>query len=258
MFVTTAGRTNQEMINKANEIAANLKLPYRPRKKKSINQLQEKSNSDCLVVGKERLELYEKGSTLPFFFHPNSAMFRIKRLLKGEHDPFSEAAKLSSGMTFLDCTLGLASDAIVASFLVGREGQVIGIEGQKYLAYIVEEGLRTWDSGLPIMNKAMERISVIHSTALEYLRTMPDESADCVYFDPMFEETVLESNGIMGLGQFAIHEDLSEETIREAMRVAKKRVLLKDHFKSRRFERYNFQVIRRKTAKFHFCFIDKN
>ncbi|MFZ7943124.1 hypothetical protein ACO1D1_05675, partial [Neobacillus sp. 19] len=74
--------------------------------------MQLKANSDCLVVGKDRVELFEKGSTLPFFFHPNSAMFRIKRLLSGENDPFADAAQLTEGMTILDCTLGLASDAV--------------------------------------------------------------------------------------------------------------------------------------------------
>jgi len=258
MFVTTAGRTNQEMMNRAVEIAAKLEVPYLPRKKKSIHQLQEKTNSDCLVVGKERLELFEKGSPLPFFFHPNSAMFRIKRLLRGEHDPFAEAAQLSSGMTVLDCTLGLASDAIVASFLVGKEGQVIGIEGQRFLSYVVKEGLKEWDSGLPSMNEAMDRVTVIHTTAVNYLKTQGDDSVDCVYFDPMFEETILDSVGIQGLAQFAIQDDLTEEIIKEALRVAKKRVLLKDHYKSSRFDRFGFRVNRRKTAKFHFGFIEKN
>ncbi|MFZ7944193.1 hypothetical protein [Neobacillus sp. 19] len=99
-----------------------------------------------IVVGKDRVELFEKGSTLPFFFHPNSAMFRIKRLLSGENDPFADAAQLTEGMTILDCTLGLASDAIVASFLVGKGGHVTGLEGHKYLAYIVQEGLKVLGS----------------------------------------------------------------------------------------------------------------
>jgi hypothetical protein len=43
----------------------------------------------------------------------------------------------------------------------------------------------------------------------------------------------------------------------EAVRVAKKRVILKDHYKSTRFVKFGFQVLRRKTAKFHFAFIEK-
>ncbi|MEH7437128.1 class I SAM-dependent methyltransferase [Neobacillus drentensis] len=257
MFITTAGRTKQHMIEKAIHTAKTLEVPYVPRKKKSISLLQEEWDSRCLVVGKERIELFEKGSTQPFFFHPNSAMFRIKRLLQGDHDPFADIAQLSKGMTVLDCTLGLSSDAIVASFLVGEEGEVIGIEGQKYLAFIVQKGLQTWDSGLENMNEAMKRIKVVQASALDYLKKQPNVSVDCVYFDPMFEESVLESDGIKALGQFAVYDDLTEELLQEANRVAKTRIILKDHYKSTRFEKYGFQVVRRKTSKFHFGVIDK-
>lgn len=257
MFVTTSTRTDRQMIEKTKKTAETLAVPYVPRKKKSVNQLQNELNSNCLVVCKNRLELFEKGSPSPFFFHPNSAMFRIKRLLKGEHDPFADAAMLSKGMTVLDCTLGLGSDSIVASFLVGENGKVTGVEGQKYLAYIVQNGLRNWDSGIPVMNAAMERVSVIHSNSLDYLKSLPGNSVDCVYFDPMFEESILESYGIKALVQFAIHDDLNEELIVEALRVAKLRVVLKDHYQSNRFEKFGFQTIRRKSSKFHFGFINK-
>lgn len=257
MFVTTAGRTNQQMIEKAMELADRLAVPYIPRRKKSIQTLQKEINSDCIVVGKERLELFSLGAEQPFFFHPNSAMFRIKRLANGEHDPFAEAAQLTKGMTFLDCTLGLASDSIVASYIVGDEGMVTGTEGQKYLAFMVKEGLKTWDSGIHDMNKAMARIKVIHTRSVEYLSTLPDNSVDCVYFDPMFDESILDSDGIKALGHIALHDDLNEEMIKEAVRVTNHRVLLKDHYKSKRFDRYGFHVLRRKTAKFHFGYLEK-
>lgn len=252
MLVTTAGRTNEQMIEKAKNVASELNVLYIPRKKQSVERIQAQNNGDCIVIGKNRLELYPYGETEPFFFHPNSAMFRIKRLLKGEHDPFIEAAELREGMSLLDCTLGLASDSIVASFVVGESGSVTGIEANPYLAYIVEDGLRMWDSGSTEMNNAMERIIVHHSNSYDYLLTQPDVSVDCVYFDPMFEEPVLESDGIKALGRFAIYDDLDEGIINEALRVARKRVILKDHFRSERFEKYGFDVFRRKTAKFHY------
>lgn len=257
MFVTTSGRTTQQLNEKAMRIASSLDVPYVPRKKKSVQYLQEKWDSDCLVVTKERLELFRKDEAEPFFFHPNSAMFRAKRLLRGEHDPFAEAAQLSKGMSIIDCTLGLASDSIVASLLVGKEGSVTGIEGHKYLAYIVQDGLQAWDSGIQEMNEAMGRIKVIHSSSLGYLKELEDNSVDCVYFDPMFEESILGSVGIQPLGHFAIYDDLHEATMEEALRVARFRIILKDHYKSSRFDRYGFQVLRRPNAKFHFGYIEK-
>lgn len=257
MFVTTAGRTNEQMTEEAMEVASELNVSYIPRKKQSIERIQKQNKDDCMVIGKNRFELFPKGETEPFFFHPNSAMFRIKRLLNGEHDPFIAAAGLKEGMSLIDCTLGLASDSIVASFVVGETGLVIGTEANQFLAYIVQDGLKKWDSGSVEMNLAMERIIVHQANSYEYLLTQLENSVDCVYFDPMFEEPVLESDGIKALGRFALYEDLNEGLISEALRVARKRIILKDHFRSKRFEKYGFDAFRRKTAKFHFGVIEK-
>ena len=257
MFVTTAGRTNEIMTDNARAIALELKVDFVPRKKRSVSALQKIVKDDCLVVGKERLELFPLGAEEPFFFHPNSAMFRIKRLIKGESDPFIDAAKLKEGMSFLDCSLGLGSDSIVASFKIGESGSVTGIEASPELEYLVKTGLKVWDSGNETINKAMGRINVMQGYSLEYLKSLEDNSWDCVYFDPMFDESILESDGIRGLAHFAVYDGLSQEMILQATRVARERVVLKDHFKSKRFEEFGFQIFKRKTAKFHFGVIEK-
>lgn len=257
MFVTTAGRTNEEMSTLARSISEELGAIFVPRKKRSVMALQELYHDDCLVVGKERLELFPLGENDPFFFHPNSAMFRIKRLMKSENDPLVEAAKLKPGMSFLDCSLGLGSDSIVASFVGGESGSVTGIEARPELSFIVKNGLKSWDSGFEGINQAMRRIKVIEGYSLDLLKGLEDNTYDCVYFDPMFDESILESDGIRGLSHFAVYEGLSEETVEQAIRVAKKRVILKDHFRSKRFEELDFNVYRRKSAKFHFGVIEK-
>lgn len=258
MFVTTSGRTNAEMIHTAIEIAAQLKIPYIQRNKRSILEMQMEQNCGCLVVGKERVELFDNREPNPFFFHPNSAMFRIKRIINGDHDPFVEAAQLKKGMSLLDCTLGLAADSIVASFVVGDMGKVTGVEGQKYIAYVVGRDLKTWNSGIYEINTAMRRIKVVAENSLKYLKSLPTENYDCVYFDPMFEEKILESDGIKALGLFALYENLNEQLVNEAIRVAKHRVILKDHYLSTRFQRFGFHPFRRKSSKFHFGVIEKN
>ena len=63
MIVTTAGRTNTEMIQRAENIAKKLEIPYVHRRKRSIEAIQKEVYEDCLVVGKERLELYPLGET---------------------------------------------------------------------------------------------------------------------------------------------------------------------------------------------------
>jgi hypothetical protein len=257
MFVSTAGRTNDEMMAMAQAVADELQIPYIARNKRSVSYLQEVYQSSCIIVGKERLELFLYRENEPFFFHPNSAMFRMKRLQRGEHDPFVDACRLENGMSFLDCTLGLASDSIVASYIVGESGKVIGLEAEKYLSYIVKTGLKSWTSGHGDFDEALRRINVRHIHSYEFLKEMPNDSVDCVYFDPMFEQNILESDGIQALSQLANYDTLKHEWIKEAFRVAKKRVVLKDHYLSQRFEQFGFQVIKRKTAKFHFGFIEK-
>lgn len=256
MFVTTAGRTNEVMITQAMEIAKELKIEYVVRKKKSIHALQSFLNDDCIVVGKDRLELFPFGEKQPFFFHPNSSMFRIKRIIGGDLDPFIVACQLEKGTQLLDCTLGLASDSIVASHIVGDPGRVVGLEGNPYLAYIVKKGLASWDSRVSELNECFGRLEVVNCLALEYLKNLKDDSFDVVYFDPMFEEHINESNGINGLSKVALYEDISDEMISHAKRVARKRVVLKDHFRSKRFNKYQFEVIQRKSAKFHFGVIE--
>ena len=66
----------------------------------------------------------------------------------------------------------------------------------------------------------------------------------------MFEETVIESDGIKGLKHFALYHDITDETIAEAKRVARKRVVLKDHFRSSRFEKHNFTYTKEKVLSF--------
>lgn len=240
------------MIQKAKEIAADLRIDYVQRNKKSVQSLQQQLKDDCIVVGKERLELYSIGVQEPYFFHPNSSVFRIKRLLEGEKDPFVEACQLKEGHGFLDCTLGLASDSIVASYVVGERGKVVGVEGNPYVAYMTRTGIQSWDSNFDDLNHALKRIEVVQSMSLDYLKGLPDRSFHIVYFDPMFEESISESDGIKSLSKLAIYEDLTEELLSHAKRVARERVVLKDHFRSTRFNKFPFEVLRRKTAKFHF------
>lgn len=258
MYITTAGRTNQTMIEKAIHYSEKWNIPYIERNKLTVKQLQDRWKDDLIVVGKERLELYFFGELEPFFFHPNSAMFRIKRLMKQETDPFIEACGLELGSSFLDCTFGMGSDSIVASFVTGDRGKTIGIEWNRYIALIVKEGLKTWNTNIPEINAAMNKIEVIHGDHLHMLKQFPTNSFDCVYFDPMFDEHITESNGIHVLSKVAMKTPFTTELIEEAKRVAKKRVVLKDHYKSERFSLFHFEQNVRKTSKFHYGVIHVN
>ncbi|WP_163100919.1 class I SAM-dependent methyltransferase [Peribacillus alkalitolerans] len=256
MIVTTAGRTNEEWTNIAKVVAKDLQCSFQKRNKQSVKAMIERFQDDVLVIGKQRFELYNRDHTEPFFFHPNMAVVRIKRLMQGEVDPMLDAMGLSSGMSLLDCTMGLGSDSIVASYIVGNAGHVSAVEANPFMAYLVNWGLKTWDSEGIQLADSMKRIRVVDANHYDFLKEQEDNSFDVVYFDPMFNETIQESKGIRPLTGWAEFIDLTPESIHEALRVAKVRVVLKDHYQSPRFKRHGFQQIIRKTALFHYGFIN--
>ncbi|WP_335869130.1 class I SAM-dependent methyltransferase [Bacillus sp. 2205SS5-2] len=256
MIITTSARADENTIHYAKSIAQKFGVEFVLRKNKSLVQIQTGYQSPSLVVNKNRLELHMIEEKQPFFFHPNSASFRVKRLQRKEEDPLLQAANIQAGDVILDCTLGLASDSIVFSFATGENGHVTGIEGNPTIAFIVEEGLKKWDSPLEEMNRAMRNISVKVGNYLDHLQNYPDKSVDIVYFDPMFDEGILTSDGIQSLRQFALHEKVTQQAITEAKRVAQKRVVMKNYFRSESFAEFDFHVIQRKNAKFHYGYIE--
>ncbi|MCY9000091.1 class I SAM-dependent methyltransferase [Bacillus spizizenii] len=250
-MITTSYRPSEHTIKTAKQLSKELNMPFCGRNKQTVENLLKSAERDLLVVGKERFELYTKQGA-KFFFHPNTAMFRAKRFIRGEQEPMLRAAGLSEGDTFLDCTLGLGSDAIIASLAVGETGSVIGIEKNHLVSVLVRTGLHSWETGIEELQAAMRRIQVKNGDCLEYIKQLPDNSVDVVYFDPMFHEPVETSDGIAPLRDLAEDSVLDEGCIKEAVRAARKSVVLKDHWKSPRFEQFGFNVMKRKTALFHY------
>ncbi len=257
VIVTTAGRPDEESFQLAKQISEELHVRYVPRKKRSVAKIGNLYQANVIVAGKNRFEYYAKGSSTPFFFHPDTAAFRLKRLERGETEPFIESCGLQPGDSFLDCTLGIGSDAIIASFAVGESGKVVGVEVDPIISYLVRRGLKEYETTDPVLKQAMERIQVIHAEAVEFLKKQPDSSFDVVYLDPMFEETIEESNNFESLREVGSHHPLTEEWVKEAYRVAKKRVVLKAHFRSTHFEDLGFERKVRLTSKFHYGVLEK-
>ncbi|MEK3765573.1 class I SAM-dependent methyltransferase [Solibacillus sp. FSL K6-4121] len=251
-IVTTAGRPDEQSLKLAELASQELNAEIIPRQKRSVRKLAEIYDANVIVAGKNRFEYYAKGAEAPFFFHPNSAAFRLKRFARGEEEPLLTASALQKGDTFLDCTLGIGSDSLLAAFAVGETGKVTGLEADKNVAFIVKTGMQTYDTTELPLTSCMRNIEVIHSTALEFLKKQEDASFDIVYMDPMFEEVIEESTNFEALRFAGDHIPLTDEWVKEAKRVAKRRVVLKAHYKSDWFEQYQFQRDVRLTAKFHY------
>lgn len=94
-----------------------------------------------------------------------------------------EAAQLQLGDSVLDCTLGLAADAMLAAYTVGEAGRVVGLEANPNVAFIVRQGMQAYDTSELPLTACMRHIEVIQSEAVRYLKTLPDNAFDVVYMD---------------------------------------------------------------------------
>jgi len=256
-LVTTAGRPDEVSMALAQKACNELNLRFESRNKRSVAKIGQIFGANIIVAGKNRYEYYPEGAAAPFFFHPNSAAFRLKRVARGEDDPFLQACNLLEGDSFLDCTLGMGADAMLAAFQAGKSGKVVGLEVDSNVAFIVRKGMQTYDTTELPLTECMKDIQVVQSEAVAFLKKQMDNSFDVVYMDPMFEEVIEESNNFEALRHAGSHFHLSKEWIDEAFRVANKRIVLKAHFRSTVFEEFGFQREVRLTSKFHYGVIVK-
>lgn len=256
-IMTTAGRPDEITIKLAVEAAEVLGYPFVERKKRSVARLHKEYQCAVIVSGHDRFELYHPGMEKPFFFHPNSAAFRLKRLVKGDQDPLIEVAKLKEGDSFLDCTLGLAADSIIASYAVGESGKVLGIEKESDVAFIVQEGLKKFETAFPELREAMNRVQVQQADAVAYLKDASYNQWDIVYIDPMFSAPIDESANFTPLREVGSNSQLTKEWVEEAYRVCKRSVIVKDHFNSPVFDAFHFKQVIRPNTKFHYGYLAK-
>lgn len=242
MVVSTPYRTSAGLNIEAITFSQRLNALFIPRGDKSITRLMQEGEEPVFIYGEQDIKVYRNGWKEPFFFHPNFSKVRIKRLLNGDNDRMTEVCNLSPGDSFLDGTLGLGADAIVASHVVGPTGRVVGVEAEKWVYEVVSDGLkRRKDDFLPLL-EAMHRVEVVHADILSYLQQCDDCSFDVVYFDPMFRKTVEQSSGISVLRHLSDDRPLSPLVVKEACRVARKSVVLKDRKESSEFQRLGFRT----------------
>lgn len=200
------------------------------------------------IHGAEKILLVKKNSVSvvtaegELFFHPNTAHLRIKNLRGGEGDRLIDALNISAGSKVLDCTLGLGSDALVTSYVVGSSGKVVALEVNPLIAEVVRHGMKNFSDDSPHILDAMRRVEVIAADCRDYLKTCATDSFDAVYFDPMFRRPINKSSGINPIRPLADNSPLTAEVIREACRVARRRVVMKEHSGSAEFERLGFEL----------------
>lgn len=212
--------------DKARTIAENLALKFYPRAETPLELLLEQNNlTALLVIGAGEQYIYSPGGNL--FFHPSMASLRIKNLQKGATDNLVTAMELHPSMSVLDCTLGLASDALVIASLLNDTGKIIGLEANPLIHFIISNGLKTYSQ--QDWQTFCAKISCYNIHAAEYLSTVAKKSFDIVYFDPMFAIPITKSCNMEPLRLLACYDQINPELLRLAKNVARKKVVIKEH-----------------------------
>lgn len=212
--------------------------------------------SGILIVRKHDYAVWQAHGAL-FEYHPGMAVHRIRSLSAGGTDPMIEAMELQPGDTVLDCTAGLCSDALVASHVMGESGRMLALEASLPIALTVRKGLTTYETDRKYITQAMRRVEVQAARAEHVLPTLASESWDVVYFDPMFEVPVMESTGIGALRTLADPSPLTVETLRQAARVARRAVVIKDRQEGPWWSRSGFsRHVGRRKGRFGYIVLE--
>lgn len=226
-FAVTTGQNTSSCLNLlAKKWAKDLGVKFIERSKGTLADLLKEQNLSAVIISTaDGAKLYSPDGML--FFHTSLSTLRIKNIINGQGDRLINALQLQKGMRVLDCTLGLASDACVMSYVVGQTGRVVGLEGSKPVAFVISKGLMNYKSEDVSLQDIYQKIEVVPVKALDYLLTLPDKFFNVVYFDPMFDNALKRSSSIKPLRLVAYKEPLDEKTLLEALRVASKRVVIK-------------------------------
>jgi 16S rRNA (guanine1516-N2)-methyltransferase len=218
-LITTAPSGSYE---EAEELAARFGLTAALRRGRTIPQLVSAAeNGPVLVLGKARADLVCRGRM--YRASVGMAFLRLVRAQKGTVDPLVKAAGLRRGDFVLDATLGLGGDALVAAHATAAP--VVGLEASPVLAAFVAAALRRLPAAAHAAAALIEIRRADHRTVL---KEMPARSVDVVLFDPMFRSAGEAGPLFELVRQLGDPAPLTGETMREARRVARRGVLVKD------------------------------
>ncbi len=241
-FIVTTPQSVDTVSDTLAEFIRASHFTYVPRRSCSLKKLAAEHNAAGVIVWETAGPiLYFDNEKL--FFHPSMAKVRIAEFRKkGRADLLVQACQLQKGDSFLDCTLGMGADAIVAAYF-SETGLITGLEYHPAVAEVIRWGMKLYQGNMPWLNQAISRIEVINRDHQEFLGQQADQSYDIVYFDPMFIKPLWRSQPISPLRKLANHNSLSQDTIKEACRVARKRVVLKTLETDGEIARLGFQKV---------------
>ena len=226
----------------ARELAERFGLRAEPREGRTLGQLLEDADA-VLILAARRADLYERGRA--YRATVGMAYLRVLRARNRETDRLVAHAALRPGDSVLDATLGLGGDALVAAHATGAP--VVGLEKDRVIAAFTQAALRR----LPKHGRDPGRlVRVICADHRAWLEDQPARSFDVVLLDPMFRRAGASGPLFDLLRARAEHAPLDAATLREAQRVARRGVLVKDAAPGRELQRLGLtpEATRRSAA----------
>ncbi|NLB51887.1 MAG: class I SAM-dependent methyltransferase [Syntrophomonadaceae bacterium] len=240
LIVTTSQSVKKES-DILKEFIKETEIEYVPRNRKSIAVLSAENDAQGIIVWHDEGPVLHVGEE-KLFFHPSMAKNRLASYRKYQtEDLLIKACEIKNSDSFLDCTLGMGADAIVASYFSDKP--VLGLESSFPIAVIIKWGMKTYQTRIPWLTEPIKKIEVCHRNHYEFLKELKDDSLDIVYFDPMFRQPLMASKPINALRAIADPSPVTRESIAEACRVARKKVVMKEQVKSSEFEKLNFNKV---------------
>ncbi len=190
---------------------------------------EKKRGFDCFyVVRRACEELRHKDGRSA---HVQPGMMPTK-LQQGRTHPFLRAVLGTNSIegerdvaTLFDGTLGLANDAVHLAAVTGAA--VVGVEASPWLAALLEEGLPRIARSRAPWAAAAGRITAVHGDSADVLAGMDSDSVDVVVVDPMMSRVRKSAPAFDLLREFAKMDRASPRLLREGLRVARRRVVLK-------------------------------
>lgn len=230
IVLTSAANANDDAQAQAEKIANFWRVSYVERKGRPISRLFADLQIQTLIVycGPGDVRMYDSGlDAEPFFYHPGIAILRLKQLLAGGQDRLLRVTGIRAGDSVLDGTAGLCADAAVMAYATGQTGSCVAFEASPAVALVVAMALSDYKSGVAAFDAALRRIDLRCATWQAALTQYADDAVDVVYLDPMFS-IEKDSAGIRPLRRFAHTAELTQADLAQALRVARKAVVIKD------------------------------
>lgn len=229
--VTTSKKAKSTEIEAAKRVAAACGLPYVRRDDAQHDRL--------LIVEKAAARLWLGETSLSS--HPGMGLVRVRRLQRQkEPDPLIELAGIREGDRILDATFGFGQDALVLAYAAGETGSVVALERSPLLAALGLAGMPHWSKP---GSQIARRIELKWGDSRRYLAEAPDKSFDVVFIDPMFRDPRSAAPDFAALRLLADPTPLDAALLKDAVRVAKRRVVVKDAWPGRELVRLGVEPI---------------